>query len=125
MTPRRILPAVVAGLGFPLSQAAVRVGGRPAAMAVEAVAVACTADSLARLATTRDARLRPMLAGEAAAAALASVTGAALLRDPEVRLARTGGWHVGANEIARRAALGTMFGLLSWRLGAAAMEQRG
>jgi hypothetical protein len=120
-----MLPAVVAGLGFPLSQAAVSVGGRPAAMAVEAVAVACTADALARLATTRDALLRPMLAGEVAAAALSAVTGAALLRDPEVRLARTGGWHVGAGEIARRAALGTMFGLRSWRLGGAAIEQRG
>ena len=53
--------------------------------------------------------------GRTAAAVAATATGALLLLDPEVASARDRGWRVPRRELARRLAVGLLFGLHTWR----------
>jgi hypothetical protein len=112
------LPVVVlAGVGFPISQLAIRRFGRPGAAGVTAVSGGILAADLANLATGRSqGNLRRLVRLEAGAAGAATVAGAFLLLDPVVKDAVDKGWRVGRPELLRRVALGLMFGLLSARL---------
>ncbi len=108
---------VAVGAGLPISQLAIRRFGRPGAAGVAAVSAGILAMDLANLATGRSqGNLRRLVRLEAAAACVATVTGALLLLDPVVEEAVDEGWRVGRPELARRLALGLLFGLLSVRL---------
>ena len=108
---------IVVGAGLPISQLAIRRFRWPGAAAVTAVCAGILAADLANLATDRsEGAFRRIVRLEAAAAGLATVTGALLLLDPGVEEARDEGWRVGRPELFRRLALGLLFGLLSARL---------
>ena len=109
----------VIGMGFPLSQAAIRAFGRAGAGLVEGVAAAVLVRDVALLAGGAARRLEraslALLATEAVAAASAVVAGLPLLRDPDVR-ARAAARQAPRSERIRRFTLGTMFGMEAWRL---------
>jgi hypothetical protein len=115
--PFESVVTIVVGAGLPISQLAVRRLGWPGAAAVTAVSAVILATDLAKLAGDHsEGSLRRVLRLEAAAAGIATVTGALLLLDPAVREARDEGWRVGRPEMLRRIALGMLFGVLSARL---------
>jgi hypothetical protein len=119
----RIRPAdlpllVLTGLGFPMSQIAIRVAGRRGAAIVEAVAAALLVRDIQLLSAGSVGRSQPVPAAllclETGAAGAAVVLGLRSLTGCGVREAtarKPGAW-----EVARRAALGTLFGLQSWCL---------
>jgi hypothetical protein len=109
----------VVGMGFPLSQVAIRAFGRTGAGLVEGVAAAVLVRDVALLAGGAARRLEraslALLATETAAAGAAVVAGLPLLRDPDVR-GRAAARRAPRSERFRRFTLGTMFGMESWRL---------
>ena len=125
---RRLLELAVTlaiGAGLPLTQFAIRRMGRPAAAGSAVVTVGLLAANLADLAARRsDGPLRRIVRVETLVAAVAAVTGAILLLDPDVTEARDEGWRIGRAEMLRRLSLGLLFGLRSARFRLEA-EQRG
>ena len=109
---------ILTGLGFPLSQLAIRVMGRRGAAIVEAVAGALLVWDIQLLSAGTAGRSRTVPAAllyvEAGAACVAVVLGLRSLTSQGVRQATAR--KPGALEVARRAAFGTLFGLQSWRL---------
>ncbi len=109
---------VVSGMGFPLSQLAIRRFGRRGAILVEAVSVGLMARDAALLAMGASHRLRRgparLLWLETAAAAAAALTGLGLMLDEEARQAAVAA-RPAPLEALRRAALGTLFGLHTLR----------
>jgi hypothetical protein len=108
---------ILTGLGFPLSQLAIRVMGRRGAALVEAVSGALLVWDVQLLSTGSAGRSRPVPAAllylGTGAACAAVVLGLRSLTSHGVRQAtarKPDAW-----EIARRVALGTLFGLQSWR----------
>ena len=105
----------LSGAGFPLTQLAIARFKRRGALAVEAVVGGLLVRDIALVAGGTPRRLRPVAASllwaETAVAALGLAGGAALLADPDVAAARERGWRVPRRELARRIALGTLFGL--------------
>jgi hypothetical protein len=108
---------ILTGLGFPLSQVAIKFLGRRGAAIVEAVAGALLVRDIQLLSTGIAGRSRPVPAAllylETGAACAAVVLGLRSLTGHGVREAT--GRKPGAWEVARRAAFGTLFGLQSWR----------
>lgn len=109
----------LSGMGFPLTQLAIRRFGRTGAAVSAGVAGALLARDAYLLATGTTGRLQAapvaLLWAETATAAIATGTGLLLLRDPEVAVARQQGWRVGTAELLRRFAMGTLFGLHTMR----------
>ncbi len=107
------------GMGFPLTQLVIRRFDKAGAIAVEAVSVGVLARDLRLVATgaPRAMRRAPavLLWVETVAAALASGLGLRLILSAEARVRALDQRPVGA-EVARRIALGTMFGMGSWRM---------
>jgi hypothetical protein len=112
------LVLVLSGMGFPMAQVVIRRFGTAGAAAVEAVSVGLLARDLALVAGGAPRRLRRgpamLLWLEAAAAALASVLGLRLLVDAKAR-ARAIEQRPAGPEIARRIALGSLFGFHTMR----------
>jgi hypothetical protein len=110
---------VVVGMGFPLSQVVIRTFGRAGAGLVEGIAAAVLARDAALLAGGAAKRMERaplgLLVTETAAAGVAVVAGLRLLQGPDPR-ARTVARRTTPAEAVRRAALGAMFGMESWRL---------
>ena len=119
MTPKagRVVLGL-SGLGFPLTQMAIRRFGRPGAAVVEAVSVGLLARDVAMIAAGAPSRLRrgpaALLWLEAAAAALAAVLGMRLLADAGAR-GRALDARPSGSEALRRFALGAQFGLHTLR----------
>ena len=117
--PRAIgLPLLVlSGLGFPLSQVAMARLGRPGALLVAGITTALLARDAYLVASGTPARLalvpKALLYVELAAATCASALGLRALRDHGMREATSR--TPGSEEVLRRAALGTLFGLQTWR----------
>ena len=109
---------VVSGMGFPLTQLAIRRFDRRGALAVEAVSVGLLARDAAMIAAGTPRRLRRgpalLLWLEAGAAALAALTGLRLLADGQA-LEGASAARPSRVEAVRRAALGTLFGLHTMR----------
>jgi hypothetical protein len=108
---------ILTGLGFPLSQLAIKVMGRRGAAIVEAVAGALLVRDIQLLSRTAD-RAAPVPAALLYLGTGVACIAVALGLRP---LTRSGVRHATARrpdswEVARRAALGTLFGLQSWRL---------
>ena len=107
---------VLSGLGFPLTQAVIARGGRPGAVVAEGVAVGLLVRDVALVRTGVPARLQPLprllLRLELGAAALAALTGLAAIARPDQRV---GPSTRGALEVARRLAVGVLFGLHTYR----------
>ncbi len=118
----RALGAAILGLsgaGFPLTQLAIARLGRRGAIVVAGVTAGLFVRDAAMLAAGAPRRLQPGPAGllwaETAVAAAATAAGLLLLRDPDVAAARMPGWRVGPSELARRLAIGMLFGLHTLR----------
>jgi len=117
--PRAIgLPLLaLSGLGFPLSQFAIARLGRQGALLVAGITTALLARDAYVAASGTPARLAPvpkaLLYAELAVAACASALGLRALRDQGISEATSR--TPGAGEMLRRAALGTLFGLHTWR----------
>jgi hypothetical protein len=117
--PRAVgLPLLVlSGLGFPLSQLAIGKLGRHGALLVEGITTALLIRDTYLVANGAPARLEPvpraLLYAELGVAACASALGLCALSDRGLSEAtrRT----PDAGEILRRAVLGTLFGLHTWR----------
>ena len=109
----------LSGMGFPLTQMAIRRLGRPGAAAVAAVSVGLLARDAAMIAGGAPARLRrgpaALLWLEALAAGLASVVGLRLLANA-VALQRALDPRPSGPEALRRFALGALFGLHTLRV---------
>lgn len=109
---------LLSGIGFPLTQLAVRRFGRRGALLVEAVSVGLLARDTAMIAmgTPRHLHRGPamLLWLEAGAAALAAVTGLRLLVDGQAR-ERAIAARPSRFEVVRRGAVGTLFGLHTMR----------
>lgn len=109
---------ILSGMGFPLTQAAMRRFGRSGAFAVEAVTAALLmrdAGMIARGATGRLRRGPAMLLWlETASAALASVLSLRPLFAESARVAARAKRPTGG-EALRRIAIGTLFGLHTMR----------
>jgi hypothetical protein len=108
---------ILTGLGFPLSQLAIKVMGRKGAALVETVAGALLVRDAQLLSTGSAGRSRPVPAAllylEIGVACIALALGLCSLTSHGVREAtsrKPGPW-----ETARRIALGTLFGLHTWR----------
>ena len=112
------LVLTVSGLGFPLTQFAIRHLGKPGAVVVAATSAGLLVRDVAMIATGTPSRLRRgpaiLLWLEAAAAVAATVTCLPPVLDAGVRdrarQARADGF-----EAVRRAAVGTLFGLHTMR----------
>ena len=109
----------LSGAGFPLTQVVINRLGRPGAVLVTGVTAGLLVRDVALIARGAPGRLTPgparLLWAETGAAAAATGAGLLLLRDPDVAAARQPGWHVAPGEIARRVAVGTLFGLHTMR----------
>lgn len=104
----------LSGIGFPLTQVAIRRLGVGGAAAVEGLAVGLLVRDTWLIATGTPRRLRrwpaTLLCLEAAAAACATLVGIRLLVDADARLRATAD-HSSLFETSRRAAIGALFGL--------------
>lgn len=109
---------MLSGSGFPLTQLAIRRLGRRGAFLAESVCVGLAVRDAAMIATGAPARLRRgpalLLWLEIVAAVAAAVLGVRLLVDPGVP-ARATAPRPDPLEVARRAAVGTLFGLHTMR----------
>jgi hypothetical protein len=107
------------GMGFPLTQVVIRRFGMAGAVAVETVSVGLLACDLRLVVTGAPRTIRRgaavLLWLETSAAALASVLGLRLIVDAEAHLRALDQRPVGP-EVARRFALGAMFGICTMRL---------
>jgi hypothetical protein len=107
---------VASSLGYPLTQVAIASLGRRGALAAEAVSAGLLVRDLVLVANGAPARLRPVPAAllglEVAAAASATLLGAAAIVDPRGRPCRSG---AGLVQALRRAAVGTLFGVHTYR----------
>jgi hypothetical protein len=107
------------GMGFPVTQVVIRRFGRAGAVAVEAASVCVLARDLGQVAAGAPRTMRRgaavLLWLETLAAAVASVLGLRLILNAEARLRALDPRPVGP-EVARRFALGAMFGMGSMRL---------
>lgn len=119
MSPRfgRVIMGL-SGMGFPLTQLAIRRLDRRGALVVEAVCGGLLVRDAALIAGGAPGRLRRVPAAllliETAAAAAATVTCLVPLLDDAAR-ERALASRPGRLEAVRRAAIGTLFGLHSWR----------
>ena len=108
----------LSGLGFPMTQLAVRRLGRPGAAVVEAVSVGLLARDAAMIAGGAPGRLRrgpaALLWLEAGAAAASSVLCLRLVADAGARREAVAARPTGL-EVLRRFALGALFGLHTLR----------
>lgn len=108
---------VISGLGFPLSQMAIRRLGRSGAAVVVGVTTALLFRDAYLVSSGAPRGLRPVPAAllylELGTALMASVLG--LLALTSRGLAETTVQAPGVLEVARRVALGTLFGLHTWR----------
>ncbi len=108
----------LSGMGFPLTQLAIARLGRRGAFIVEGVAVGLLARDATMIASGVPRRLQPLpgllLRLELVAAAAAALLG---LRPAFGRTeVATAGWRTTDRlEVARRVAVGALFGLHSWR----------
>jgi hypothetical protein len=119
---------VLSGLGFPLTQIALKRLGRAGAVVVEGAAVGLLARDAALIAAGAPVRLQPVPAAllytETAAAALAAATCLPLVVDAAAReLAVRPGPP--AAEVVRRIAVGTLFGFHTWRFSIYLQPDRG
>jgi len=107
---------VLSGLGFPLTQAIIARAGRRGAVVAEGVAVGLAARDLALVRTGLPARLRPLprllLQLELSAAILAALAGLAAIARPTQRVEPS---VAGILEAIRRFAVGSLFGLHTYR----------
>lgn len=112
------LVMVASGMGFPLTQVAVSRMGRRGAILAEGVAVGLLARDAALIAAGTPRRLSTgparLLYAETAVATAAVVLGLPLLADRDPR-ARVRSPRPTRLETMRRVAVGTLFGLHSWR----------
>ena len=103
------------GSGFPLTQAVIRRFGRGGAVATEAICAGLLVRDLAMVANGAPGRLEPVPARllylETAVAAIAAGFSLTAMRPDGLAAARTPGWRVPRAELARRLAVGTLFGL--------------
>jgi hypothetical protein len=110
----------ITGAGFPISQLAIARFGQAGAVTVEGILLAMLAADLWSLAghgtRRRPVGERALLVAEAVAACGAVAASTWLLRDPEVTAARQKNWAVSRAELARRIAIGALFGMRSTRL---------
>lgn len=115
-TVRVVLAA--SAMGYPLCQTVIRVFGRRGAVVVEAVSAGLLIRDLVLIASGTPSRLRRgpalLLWVEVTAAAAAATTGLSVLMDDRA-LRQTTLRRPGRSEIARRAALGALFGLHTTR----------
>ena len=104
---------VASGLGYPLTQAVIARWGRPGASVVAAVSGGLAMRDAALIAGGTPHRLRGLPAVllwvEACAAAVALATGLRAVAAPPTTL------RSGPLELARRGAIGVLFGLHTWR----------
>lgn len=109
----------VSGLGYPLTQLALRRLGRTGAAVVEGVAVGLLVRDAGLIAAGAPRRLRRGPAGllwaEALAAAVAAAAGLALVRSAEARVEAVKGRPATRLEAVRRASIGVLFGLHTLR----------
>lgn len=109
---------VVSGLGFPLTQLAIDRFGRAGAIVVEAVSVGLLARGAALVASGTAMRLRRgpaiLLWLEAGVAGLATLAGLPLLISGQARRRAIASQPTPV-ELVRRGAIGTLFGLHTWR----------
>lgn len=109
----------VSGLGFPLTQLAIRRFGTPGAVAVEVVCGGLLVRDAAMIAVGVPGRLRRgpavLLWLEAAVAGAAVVTGLRPLMDADALLRAAGQARPDRLEAARRVAIGALFGLHTMR----------
>ena len=107
------------GAGFPLTQAVIRRFGRPGALLAEGVTAGLLVRDLALIAKGARGRLErgpaTLLCLETGAAAAATALGIGALRPGGLQAAQTRTWKVPATELARRLAVGTLFGLHTTR----------
>ena len=107
---------VLSGLGVPLTQWGIARFGRRGAVLAEGVSAGLLMRDVALVRLGAPRRLRPVPAAllwcELGAAAVASVAGLAAVVSPRTSPARTA---VGALEVVRRAAVGVLFGLHTYR----------
>jgi hypothetical protein len=112
------LVLVLSGSGFPLTQLAIRRLGRRGALVTESVCLGLAVRDAAMIATGAPARLRRgpalLLWLEIVAAVAAAGLGVRLLVDPGAA-ARSTAPRPDPLEVARRAAVGTLFGLHTMR----------
>jgi hypothetical protein len=117
LRPLGLTVIVLSSLGFPLSQLAIGKLGRRGAVLVEGVTTALLVRDAYLVAAGNPARLEPLptalLYAELAVAACGSALGLRALTDHGLREATSP--TPGAGEVLRRAALGTLFGLHTWR----------
>ncbi len=109
---------VASGLGFPMTQVAIRWLGLPGACLVEGVAAGLLARDVALIASGAPGRLQPVPAAllytETATAVLAAAACLPLITDPSAReRASQPSWAM--PEAARRIAVGALFGFHTWR----------
>jgi len=108
----------VSGMGFPLTQLAIRRFGRQGAILTEGVCLGLAARDAALIASGAPARLRRapalLLWFEFVAAVAATALGLRMAFDPEA-FRRASGAPPHPLEMARRAATGALFGLHTWR----------
>jgi hypothetical protein len=110
--------AIGSGLGFPITQLAIRRFGRPGAVAVGLFTAGVLAHDVTRIATRIEAGSstgKAVLYAETAAAALATVATLTLATEAGLEAATSRGWRVGPLELIRRTTLGMMFGMLAMR----------
>ncbi len=107
---------IVSGLGFPLTQAVILRFGRAGALVAEAVSGLLFVRDLAMVAGGAPKRLRTfpalLLRIELAAGAVAVVTGLTAILRPRQAVERSA---AGAVEAVRRGAVGTLFGMHTYR----------
>ena len=107
---------VLSGLGFPLTQLAIARFGRRGAVLAEGVSAGLLVRDVALVRLGAPRRLRPVPAAllwcELGAAAVASVAGLSAIAAPGRPLSRT---PVAALEVVRRASVGVLFGLHTYR----------
>jgi len=112
------LVLVVSGLGFPLTQLTLNRFGRRGALVVEAVSVGLLARDAVMLATGTPGRLRGfpalLLWLEAATGVAAALAGLRPILSERGRQQATGA-RPDPFEAVRRAAVGALFGLHTWR----------
>jgi hypothetical protein len=117
--PVGYLILALSGSGFPLTQFVIRRFGWTGALVVEGVAVGLLVRDAAMIAGGAPGRLQPVPARllwlETATAGAAAAAGALLLADRTVGAARVAGWRVPRRELARRIAVGALFGIHTTR----------
>ena len=112
------LVLALCGLGFPLTQFAIRVGGRPGAVAVQGLVSGLLVRDIVLIGHGALRRQQPfpstLLVAETTAGLAAGVLGLRMLGDPDT-LQRVVTGSTDTAEQMRRIAIGALFGLHTWR----------